>query len=311
MTSLSEQLSAVRKSQWEAQLDALNALSSRALDNAGQLVALNMKTSRASMEQAAGAFKQILEVREPRDLFAVGAAAQSQWQQLFSYGRELLGIASGAQAYGWNILPAVAPLQRLAVPAARLAAPVEQLVEQASIASAAASTVAEEISAAAADTREALAEATLYAAGEATRPQEQPEAPAPAVTELEAEKTGAAPSEAPAKAPAGEGGEDAAQAPSGTSAAAPAVVVAAMPDADAAIETAIADDVLPALAKPMARALNEVAPKPAAVEHPLAATLPLGTRDHVELPVVAPLERAAPQQAPAREARSARASRKK
>jgi len=309
MTSLSEQLSAVRKSQWEAQLDALNALSSRALDNAGQLVALNMKTSRASMEQAAGAFKQILEVREPRDLFAVGAAAQSQWQQLFSYGRELLGIASGAQAYGWNILPAVAPLQRLAVPAARLAAPVEQLVEQASIASAAASTVAEEISAAAADTREALAEATLYAAGEATRPQEQPEAPAPAVTELEAEKTGAAPSEAPAKAPAGEDGEDAAQAPSGTSAAAPVVV--ATPDADAAIETAIADYVPPALAKPMARALNEVAPKPAAVEHPLAATLPLGTRGHVELPVVAPLERAAPQQAPAREARSARASRKK
>ena len=38
MTSLSEQLSAVRKSQWEAQLDVFRALSKRALDSAEQLI---------------------------------------------------------------------------------------------------------------------------------------------------------------------------------------------------------------------------------------------------------------------------------
>lgn len=310
MTSLSEQLSAVRKSQWEAQLDVLNTLGNRALGNAEQLIALNMKTSRASMEQAAGAFRQILDVRDPRDLFAMGAAAQGQWQQLFSYGRELLGIATGAQAYGWTLLPA-APQPLNAAPAARLAAPIAQFVEQVGIAGAAASTVASEIAAAASDTNEALAQATLYAAGDikdgtdAAEPQEAPQAPLPAVTELEAEKTGEAPSEAPA-------GDNAEQAPpAAAKVAAPTTEAVDAIDVEAALETAIADDVPPARAKPMARALNEVAPKPAAVEHPLASPLPLAARGHVELPVVTPLERPAPQQMPAREAKPARASRKK
>ena len=105
MTSLSEQLSAVRKSQWEAQLDVFRALSKRALDSAEQLIALNMKTSRASVEQATGTFKQLLEVSNPRDLVAIGSTAQGQWQQFFSYGRELLGIATGTHERMWTTDP--------------------------------------------------------------------------------------------------------------------------------------------------------------------------------------------------------------
>lgn len=303
MTSLSEQLSAVRKSQWEAQLDVLRALSSRALDNTEQLIALNMKTSRASMEQAAGAFKQMLDVRDPRDLFAVGAAAQNQWQHLFSYGRELLGIAAGAQVRGWSIPPV---LQLIPAPTANIPASVSQVMEQAAIATADATTVASEIAAAAADSGNALAQATLQAGSEAgaARPQapdetDAPAAPAPQVSELDAEKTGADPAETPQH-------EGADQAPVGTKDAA-----AALDDAEAAIESAIADEVPPAKAKPLARALNEVAPKSAAVEHPIVSTVPLEVNGHVELPVVPPAERPAPLQAPAREARSARASRKK
>jgi hypothetical protein len=64
MTSFSEQLSAVRKSQWEAQLDVFRALSQRALDSAEQLIALNMKTSRASVEHVGpGSMAAILFLR--------------------------------------------------------------------------------------------------------------------------------------------------------------------------------------------------------------------------------------------------------
>src|SRR4051812_7487137 len=108
MTSISEQFSAVRQSQWETQLDMFRQLSNRALDNTEQLIALNMRASRASIEQASGTVKQLLEVSNPGDLVAVGTAAQGQWHQLFAYGRELLGIATGLRGT-WSTLPPAMP----------------------------------------------------------------------------------------------------------------------------------------------------------------------------------------------------------
>lgn len=71
MTQFSDQLSAVRQAQFEAQLDIFRTLTTRALDSAGQLAALNMRASRASLEQATGTFRHLLDAREPRDLFAL------------------------------------------------------------------------------------------------------------------------------------------------------------------------------------------------------------------------------------------------
>src|SRR5438309_2221678 len=123
MTSLTEQLSAVRQSQWEAQLDMFRRLSSRALDSTERLVALNMKTSRASMEQAAGTIKHILDAKDPRDLFAVGSAVHAQVHQMFDYGRELLGITTGLRA-SWSTLPAASlPSPLLLIPAPAADAP--------------------------------------------------------------------------------------------------------------------------------------------------------------------------------------------
>jgi hypothetical protein len=294
MTLLSEQLSAVRKSQWEAQLDAVRSLGSRALENTEQLVALNLKVSRASMEQAAGTFRQILDAREPRDLFAAGAAAQGQWQHLFSYGRDLLGIATGNGLRTWT------PEQLAA-----LNTP-PQVLEQAAIATSAATTVASEIAAAATETGDALAQTTLHAA---TAPQ-TPVPPVPEVTELEAEKTGAAPSETPP-----EDGKDEAPARHEAS----GLVVETRPteeadaplDADAAIESAIADDVPPGRTTPLVQALNEVSPQPAAVAHPVVSTVPLEADGRVDLPIVLPQDSLPPlQQLRVRESRP-RASRKK
>jgi phasin family protein len=236
MTRFSDQLTAVRQAQLEAQLDMFRTLSTRALERAGQIAALNVRTTRTSMEQAAGTMKHLLEAREPRDLFALGSAAQDQWQNLFSYGRELFGLAVGTRA----------------APTANLPTSYTQAMEQASIATADATTITSEIAAAAADTGAALAEAAIDAG------------------------TVAKPRAAPAQ-----------QQPANEAAA------ARLAEAEAAIETAIADEVPPAEPKAVAKALNEVAPKPAAAEHPIASTVALQADGEVELPAIAPIENVA------------------
>jgi hypothetical protein len=283
MTSFSEQLSAVRKSQWEAQLDVFRALSQRALESAEQLIALNVKTSRATVEQATGTFKQLLEITNPRDLLTIGSSAQGQWQQFFSYGRELLGIAAGTHERTWSTQPS--PLQLVPAATANVPASVPQILEQAAIATAEATTVNSEIARAAVDTGSALAEAALDAGKQAAAPVE----PAPQA-------------EAPAPAPAPE--------PLTTTV---TEAVAAEPEAPVAdpVDTAIADDVPPAKAKPLAKALNKVAPKPAAAEHPIASTLPLEAGPHVELPIVTPTESTPPLRVVTHGGKSSRSQRKK
>jgi hypothetical protein len=285
MTSLSEQLSAVRKSQWEAQLDVFRALSQRAIDSAEQLIALNMKTSRASVEQATGTFKQLLEITNPRDLLAIGSTAQGQWQQFFSYGRELLGIAAGTHERSWSTQQ---PLQLVPAATANIPTSVPQILEQAAIATAEATTVSSEIARAAADTGSALAEAALDAGKQAVAAAE----PAPAAPQAEAQ------TELKAAEPITTTVTEA---------------VAAEPETPAAdpVDTAIADDVPPAKAKPLAKALNKVAPKPAAAEHPVASTLPLEAGPHVELPIVTPTESTPPLRVVTHGGKTSRTSRKK
>ncbi|MFL6634567.1 MAG: phasin family protein [Massilia sp.] len=273
MTSFSEQLSAVRKSQWEAQLDVFRAVSQRALDSAEQLIALNVKTSRATVEQATGTFKQLLAVTNPRDLFTIGSSAQGQWQQFFSYGRELLGIAAGTHERAWTTQPS--PLQLVPAATANVPTSVPQILEQAAIATAEATTVSSEIARAAVDTGSALAEAALDAGKQAAAPVEPP---APEVLTTTVTEAVAAEPEAPAADP---------------------------------VEAAIADDVPPAKAKPLAKALNQVAPKPAAAEHPIASTLPLEAGPHVELPLVTPTENTPPLRVVSHGGKSTRSQRKK
>jgi hypothetical protein len=279
MTSLSEQLSAVRKSQWEAQLDVFRALSQRALDSAEQLIALNMKTSRASVEQATGTFKQLLEITNPRDLIAIGSTAQGQWQQFFSYGRELLGIATGTHERTWSTQ---APLQLVPAATANVPTSVPQVLEQAAIATADATTVNSEIARAAVDTGSALAEAALDAGKQAVAPDA---APAP--------QAEAAPAEAPTIT---------------VTEAVEAEPQAAAPDP---VETAIADEVPPAKAKPLSKALNKAAPKPAAAEHPIASTVPLEAGPHVDLPIVTPAESTPPLRVVTQGGKTPRTPRKK
>jgi phasin family protein len=325
MTSLPERLSVVRP-QWEAQLDAFHTLGNRALDSAEQLLALNLKTSRASIEQVTGTWQQMLSVTHPRDLLNIGTQAQGQWQQVFSYSRELLGIAMGARPRNLNTIQM--PMQS-ALLGAPLDAPIAHFVEQAGIAIADAVTVTTDIAAATADSDAALAEDTmgvgdqsapaddgaagLPAAGQiepSTAPADAAaDAPSDAPTELDAEKTGEAPSEAPEAEAVTEAPESAAP-PAGLQAAALDAETSA--NVEALVDIVIADAVPPAKTKVLVEALNEVAPKPAGAEHPLASTVPLENGNHIALPTVTPAESTPPVQlsnGPASERR--RGSRKK
>lgn len=276
MTSLSEQLSAVRKSQWEAQLDVFRDLSKRALDSAEQLIALNMKTSRASVEQATGTFKQLLEASNPHDLLAVGSTAQGQWQQFFAYGRELLGIATGTRERAWSTQQP--PLQLVPAATANIPTSMPQLLEQAAIAAADAATMNGEFLSAAVDTGAALAEAALDAGAQAvTRATDSAAAPAAAPPTTVTEAVAAAPQ-------------------------------VSAPDP---VDTAIADNAPRARAKPLAKALNEVAPKPAAAEHPIASTVPLEAGPQVDLPIVTPTESTPPLRVVTQGGKGSRGQRKK
>jgi hypothetical protein len=284
MTSLSDQLSAVRKSQWEAQLDIFDTLTNRALDSAGQLIDLQLRASRTSVEQVTGTFKQLLDATSPRDFVAVGSRAQGQWHYLFSYSRELFGIASGLRTDTWSSNPAASasvlasPLL-ITAPTANVPTSVTQALEQASIATAGATTLHSEIAAAAVDTGAALAEATLHAGTEAVQQAAEAQQQASQPEQNEEEQPEQKQSEA---APLPESAAE-----------------AAVHFAEAASDTAIADAVPPVAETPLAQALHEIAPPPASAQHPLASTLPLEAQDGVgELPHVVPVDAEPPAPVP-------------
>jgi hypothetical protein len=249
MTLLSDQLTAVRQAQWEAQLDMFRKMTASALDSAGQIAALNMRTSRASVEQVTGTLKHMLEARDPRDLFALGSAAQGQLHTLFSYSRELFGLTVGGRG-----LPLPIPLLAAPAPTANIPASFAQVVEQASIATDAATTITSEIAAAAVDTGAALAEAAIDAGSVA--------------------RVEAAPAPEPQAAPEAQAEDPAA---------------ARLAEVEAAIETTVVDEVPSAEPTPVAKAVQELAAKPAGAVHPAASSVALAASEgQVELPMVTP-----------------------
>jgi len=98
MSTLPEQFSAARKSQVEAQINFFQNCASSAVQNAEKLFALNLSTTRASMEQSSAAVRQLLTVQDPRDLLALTTQTQAGFDSFLAYSREFFSIASGAQA---------------------------------------------------------------------------------------------------------------------------------------------------------------------------------------------------------------------
>lgn len=110
MTSLPEQLTAARTAQLEAQFALFRSVTRQALDNASRVLALNISTSRDSVERSSQAVRQLFAATSPQDLLALRGHAEEQFRSLFAYGRELFSIASGAQTYAVRSAPTPAAL---------------------------------------------------------------------------------------------------------------------------------------------------------------------------------------------------------
>ena len=106
MTTLTEQFSAVRKSQVETQINFFQSYTAKALESTQKILALNLNASRASMEKSAAAMVDLLAAKDPRDLFGITKRTQESIDGLLAYNRALLAIATG----GGSLLTQPAPL---------------------------------------------------------------------------------------------------------------------------------------------------------------------------------------------------------
>ncbi len=98
MSTFTEQISAVRKSQVEAQLNFFQNFTAKAVESAQKIMALNLSVSRASMEKSSAAMADMLTAKDPRDLFALTKRTQESIDTILAYNRELVAIATGAAA---------------------------------------------------------------------------------------------------------------------------------------------------------------------------------------------------------------------
>lgn len=97
MSSLTEQFSAVTKSQLEAQFKIFNTFASTAVDSAEKVIALNLNTTKASVEKSSAAARKLLDAKDAQELFSLNAGQPTGFDHLLAYGRQLYNIATAAQ----------------------------------------------------------------------------------------------------------------------------------------------------------------------------------------------------------------------
>jgi phasin family protein len=132
MSTLTEQFSAARKSQVEAQINFFQNYTAKAFESAQKIVALNLSVSRASMEKSSAAVVELLAAKDPRDLFALTTRTQESIDSLLAYNRALIAIAASTgaalaakpvEAVAESKAPALALVKPEPEPQAEVAAP--------------------------------------------------------------------------------------------------------------------------------------------------------------------------------------------
>ncbi len=98
MSSITEQFSAATKSQLDAQFQIFSTLASTAVASAEKVIALNISTTKASVEKSSAAAKKLLAAKDPQEFFSLSTAEPASFDKLLAYGRELASIASTAQS---------------------------------------------------------------------------------------------------------------------------------------------------------------------------------------------------------------------
>ncbi len=99
MFTIPEQFSVASKTNFEAQLAMITALTNQTFESVEKFVDLNLNVAKASLEESNAAAKQFLAVKDPQEWLALAAAqAQPNAEKALAYSRHLASIASGVQA---------------------------------------------------------------------------------------------------------------------------------------------------------------------------------------------------------------------
>jgi phasin family protein len=98
MSSITEQFSAATKSQLEAQFNIFSTFASTAVESAEKVIALNISTTKASVEKSSTAAKKLLEAKDPKEFFSLSTAEPASFDSLLAYGRQLYAIATDVQS---------------------------------------------------------------------------------------------------------------------------------------------------------------------------------------------------------------------
>jgi hypothetical protein len=113
----------------QSQFEFFRAVTAKAFSSAERVIALNLNTSRASVERSSNTFRQLLQINDPRDLMQLTSQPQQELQSLLAYSRELLSIVADvglklpASAAAPVAAPVAAPAATPFVPTAIRSAP--------------------------------------------------------------------------------------------------------------------------------------------------------------------------------------------
>jgi phasin family protein len=99
MFSYQDQFSAATKNHFQAQLDLINALTTKTFEGVEKIVELNLSAAKATLEESVAAAQQLATIKDPQELVAlVSAQAQPTAEKAAAYGRHLASIVSATQA---------------------------------------------------------------------------------------------------------------------------------------------------------------------------------------------------------------------
>ncbi len=99
MFPITQQFSSTAKAQLEAQFQIFQSLANSALAGTEQIIALQLSTGKAALENSAATARQLIASHDAREIISLGVSqTQPGIEQALAYGRQLFGIASGTQA---------------------------------------------------------------------------------------------------------------------------------------------------------------------------------------------------------------------
>ncbi|MGV8894295.1 MAG: phasin family protein [Burkholderiaceae bacterium] len=98
MFSVPEQLSNATKTSFEAQIAMITSLSNKAIEDIEKVIALNMNTAKAALEESTAAAGQLLSAKDAQEFFSLTSTqAKPTAEKALAYSRNLAAITSNAQ----------------------------------------------------------------------------------------------------------------------------------------------------------------------------------------------------------------------